>query len=265
MRSQTEYQCQHLYACAFRRRRVVRPSVRSPKYPLSTCTWSVGPPDQLWPFYGMSVRPERFPGICWRTHGGNGLQFCTLMYLDHLQNWLVYGDGLFIFLILALFWLSETGEILGFRAFPEERIEGMAWNFACCCILTTFRTDQIMVAVCWFSSLWCYFDLVKRVKFGVSRHFGHALWFSSLWWPFDWNWSCLGFLCIIWRTCGSKCRGGGGIFLTLCVEFCLVECHIDGSVLKTLVNDNASNNYRQLRYQWLSARLWYLHSGKSCL
>ena len=47
--------------------------------------------------------------------------------------------------------------------------------------------------------------------------------FSSLWWPFGWNWSYLGFLGIIWRTCGSKCRGeGGGIFPTLCVECCLV-------------------------------------------
>ena len=37
--------------------------------------------------------------------------------------------------------------------------------------------------------------------------------FSSLWWPFGWNWSYLGFLGSIWRTCGSKCRGeGGGIF-----------------------------------------------------
>ena len=51
--------------------------------------------------------------------------------------------------------------------------------------------------------------------------------FSSLWWPFGWNWSYLGFLGIIWRTCGSrsKCGGeGGGIFPTLCVECCLV-CH----------------------------------------
>ena len=47
--------------------------------------------------------------------------------------------------------------------------------------------------------------------------------FSSLWWPFGWNWSYLGFLGIIWRTHGSKCRGeGGGIFPTLCVECCLV-------------------------------------------
>ena len=88
-----------------------------------------------------SVRPERFPGICRRTHGGNGLKFYMLMYLDHLQNWLVYDRGLLIFLILALFWLSETGQIWGFRAFPGERMEEMAWNFARWCILTTFRTD----------------------------------------------------------------------------------------------------------------------------
>ena len=48
--------------------------------------------------------------------------------------------------------------------------------------------------------------------------------FSSLWCPFDSNWSYLGFLGIIWITCGSKCRGGSrGIVPTLCVEFCLVD------------------------------------------
>ena len=141
------------------------------------------------------VCSERFLGIYRRTHGGNGLKFYKLMYLDHLQNWLdyghrlliflclmpfwlsetgqiggfwafpgermegmacnfacwcimknlqnwfVYGDGLLISLILALFWLSETGQIWGFRAFSGECMEGMAWNFACSCILTTFRTD----------------------------------------------------------------------------------------------------------------------------
>ena len=63
------------------------------------------------------------------------------MYLDHLKNWLVYGNGLVIFLILALFGLSEMGEIWGFRVFLGERMEEMAWNFARWCILTTFRTD----------------------------------------------------------------------------------------------------------------------------
>ena len=33
-----------------------------------------------------SVRPERFPGICWRTHGWNGLTFCMLVYLGHLKK-----------------------------------------------------------------------------------------------------------------------------------------------------------------------------------
>ena len=118
----------------------VRPSVRSSKYPLSTCTWvhwSIRPTvTVLW-----HVRPKRFPGISWRTHGGNGLKFCMLMYLDHIQNWLVYSHGLLIFIIFALFWLNETGQIWAFRAFPGELIEGMAWNFVCWCILTTFRND----------------------------------------------------------------------------------------------------------------------------
>ena len=149
-----------------------------------------------------SVHPERFLDICQRTHGCNGLKFCMLMYLGHLLNWLDYGHGLLILLLLvprrlsemgqiwgfrifsrkrmegmawnfacccvlvtlrlirlwlwsvdflknlALFWLSETGQIWGFQAFLEERMEGMAWNFACWCILTTFRTDYFMVMVC---------------------------------------------------------------------------------------------------------------------
>ena len=91
-----------------------------------------------------------FPVISQRMHGGNGLKLCLLMYLDHLQKWLVLGHGLLTFVILALFWLSETGQIWGFRAFPGECMEGMAWNMVCCCILTTSRTDSIMVTVWWF-------------------------------------------------------------------------------------------------------------------
>ena len=97
-----------------------------------------------------SVRPDRFPGICRRMHRGIGLKFYMLMYLDHLQNWSVYGCSLLILIILALFWLSETGQIWGFRAFPGERMEGIALNFACWCILTIFRIDQYMATVCWF-------------------------------------------------------------------------------------------------------------------
>ena len=148
------WEINNFYASAFRRRRhyvfglSVRPSVR-PKPEIPSFDLYMGPlvhPTNrnhftACPSVRPSVRPERFPGICWRMHGGNGLKFNMLMYLDPLQNWLVYGRGLLIFLILALFWLSETGQIWGFRAFPGERMDEMAWNFARWCILTTFRTD----------------------------------------------------------------------------------------------------------------------------
>ena len=121
---------------SFRRRRhyafllSIRPSVH-PK-PQNTLFppvhRSVGPSDQPWPFCGMSVGPERYPGICWITHRGNGLKFCMLMYLDHLQNWLDYGHGLSIFLFLVPLWLSEMGQIWGFRPFPGKHMEGIAWN-----------------------------------------------------------------------------------------------------------------------------------------
>ena len=118
------------YASAFFRRRrhyvfglYVRLSVRSPTYPLSTCTWvrwSILPTVIVLRHDCPSVRLESFPGICRRTHGGNELKFCMVMYLDHLQNWLDYGHGLLIFLLLAPLWLSETGQIWGFQAFPGE-------------------------------------------------------------------------------------------------------------------------------------------------
>ena len=90
-----------------------------------------------------------FPGISRRTHRGNCLKFCTQMDLDHLQKWLVYSVSLLIFLSLALFWLSQTGQIWGFRAIAGERMEGMAWNFACWCIMTTYKPDWFGVMVCW--------------------------------------------------------------------------------------------------------------------
>ena len=153
------------------------------------------------------------------------------MYLDHLQNWLVYGHGLLIFLILALFWLSEMGQIWGFRAFPGQHMEGMAWNFGYWCILTTYRSDWFRVTVCWFLQFWHYFDLVKRVKFGVSGHFLEnplrewpEMWYATVSWPpselislwlrcgdfsnfgailTKWNGSNLGFLGIFWKTHGE--------------------------------------------------------------
>ena len=137
--------------------RVVRPSVR-PKPEIPSFDLYLGPlvhPTNrkrftAFPSVCPSVRPDRFPGICRRTHGGNGLKFYMLMYLYHLQNWLDYGYSLLIFLRLTPLCLNETGQIWGVRAFPGERREGMAWNCVCWCILTTFRIHKFMVTVCWF-------------------------------------------------------------------------------------------------------------------
>ena len=169
-RSQLSNPSDCFYASAFRRRRhyIFRLSVRPSVHPSArlseawnTLFWpvhgSVGPPDQPWPFYGMSVRPSVRPSIRrgFRAFAGErmegmALNFFMLICLDHIQNWLVDGHSLLIFLILALFRLSETGQIWGFGTFPGERIEEMAWNFACWCILTTFRTHKFMALVCWF-------------------------------------------------------------------------------------------------------------------
>ena len=41
----------------------------------------------------------------------------------------------------------------------SEPIGGVAWNLARRCILTTFRTDKILVSVCWFFTFWHHFSL----------------------------------------------------------------------------------------------------------
>ena len=101
----------------------VRPSVRSLKYSLLTCTWvswSTRPTVTVLRHVRLSVRLEKFPGICQRTHGGNDLKFYMLMYLDHLQNCLVYGCGLLNFLILALFDLVKWVKFGVSGHFPEN-------------------------------------------------------------------------------------------------------------------------------------------------
>ena len=64
--------------------------------------------------------------------------------------------------------LSETGHIWGFWAFPGERMEGISWNLACWCVLTTFTTNKIMVKVCWFSQFWPK-DMGQFWDLGISR------------------------------------------------------------------------------------------------
>ena len=99
---------------------------------------------------------------------------------------------------------------------------------------------------------------MKRENLGFPGILVMLSGFSSLWWPFGWNWSYLGFLGIIWRTCGSKCRGeGGGIFPTLCVECCLVHFgRIEHDLFGVFFlihqhkNDLLSTNPRKIRSFW---------------
>ena len=67
---------------------------------------------------------ERFPGICRRTHGRNGLKFCMLMYPDH-HDWPDYGYSLLIFIILVIFWLffQAFGRALDGGIFPMLCVE----------------------------------------------------------------------------------------------------------------------------------------------
>ena len=52
-----------------------------------------------------------------------------------------------------------------------SHFEWIARSSKCWCILTTLKTDQILVFVCWFSSFWWYFDLVKQARFAIPRRF----------------------------------------------------------------------------------------------
>ena len=160
----------------------VLPSVRSLKYPLLTCTWvRLSTPPTVTVL--RHVRPCVHPSVqrSFRAFAGERMEemawnFACWCILTTSRTDLNYGHALLIFLILALFWLSETGQVWGFWAFPGERIEEMAWNFAPWCILTTFRTDKFMATFYWFFKFWHYFDLVKLVKFGVSGHFPENAW-----------------------------------------------------------------------------------------
>ena len=116
---------------------------------------------QIWSF--RAFPGERMAEIAWN--------FCTLMYLDHIQKWLVYGYGLLIFLSLALFWLSERVKFgvsghfpkNAWRKWPEILYADVSWPPSKLISLWPRSGD--------FFKFWRYFDLVKRVKFRVSGHF----------------------------------------------------------------------------------------------
>ena len=126
--------CLHLWVPEAWRFRVVRPSVRSTKYHLSIRVWVQ--PNNPGSFSARpSVHPERLPGISRKMHERNYLQYDMLSSPWPPSALNTFGYGLLIFLILALFWLSGTGQIWGFRSLRGERMERITWNLACWCIL----------------------------------------------------------------------------------------------------------------------------------
>ena len=55
-----------------------------------------------------------FMALFFRMHGRNGSKFDMQMYPDCIFNCLHFSHGLWIFLILTVFWLSETSQICRF-------------------------------------------------------------------------------------------------------------------------------------------------------
>ena len=51
-----------------------------------------------------------------------------LVYDDSLDDCLHFSHGLLIFLILAIFWFSETTQICIFRAVSRESMGGIGWT-----------------------------------------------------------------------------------------------------------------------------------------
>ena len=132
-------------ASAFRRRRhyvLGCPSVRLSET-WNTLFWpvhgSVGPPNQPWPFYGMSVRPSILVWhICasalsgWVLYRQVELTKLTRPDLHHVVG---------LFILRGVHPSVRPSVRRGFWAFAGERMEGMAWNFTCWCILTISKSD----------------------------------------------------------------------------------------------------------------------------
>ena len=112
-----------------------------------------------------------FPGISWRTHWGNGLAFCMLMYLEHLHNWIDYGHSLLIILCSVDFPhygapLTETGHIWGFWALSGERVwskcrRGSGGIFAMLCI--EFCLVCCVLCICKLPLIFVWTQVVDKI------------------------------------------------------------------------------------------------------
>ena len=152
------------------------------------------------------------------------------IYPDHLQNGLVYGRGLLIFQILALFWLGEKGSNLGLNLVSGHFQENPLRKWS-----EIYRADVVW-SLSELIRLWSQFvDFVSFMALIWLSETGQNLGFRAFWScsidflhygvPLTETGHIWGFWALSqWRRCRSKCReGSGGIFLTLCVEFCVAN------------------------------------------
>ena len=109
--------------------------------PFLSVIWGNGVLVYMYETLSKTIKTHKEKNKTWKTCQN---QLSSLWILMDHHFWV-----LLIFLIFVLFRLSETGQIWGFRGYPGERMEGMAWNFACWCILTTFSIGEFWVMVCW--------------------------------------------------------------------------------------------------------------------
>ena len=96
-----------------------------------------------------------------------------LMYLDYLKNWLDFCHGLLILLILASFWLSETGQILGLAIFFRTHgRNGLKFKILIYpdCLFNCLHFGHVLLIVL-ILAVQPYTLTLKQVKFVVSWHF----------------------------------------------------------------------------------------------
>ena len=142
----------NIYASALRRRRhyvfglSVRPSVRSLKYSLLTCTWvrwSTQPTVTILRHVRPSVYingsvvlgADESPWPCGTPSWYTQLSWMILSKQKNLH--LFSSQYICVFSKMSV----RPSVWRGFRAFAGECIKGLAWNFTCWCTFTIFRTD----------------------------------------------------------------------------------------------------------------------------
>ena len=102
-------------------------------------------------------------------HGSGTLRHVYMdgmvVHPDQLHKWLCLGHALVMFLIGIHFLVIHVKFVL--HVIFLEHIEELVSNLAWYCVLTIFRTDQILAILCWFSQFWCNFTWWNRAKLGL--------------------------------------------------------------------------------------------------